>query len=183
MPFSRPFQGACVNHLSVGKYWHWWFRSEEATMRKGVLAAAGLALLAAVSWSAAPAQAMAISAPAALKGASDSISSTETVHCWDCGYYGGPRYYRPLLPTVLPAVLSPLLPAVLSVLLLGLSAVLPALLSSVLPALLGRRLRLRLLRPAAAVLRRPKRLLVLAVAASSSTTQHARGESPSPERG
>ena len=54
-------------------------------MRKGVLAAAGLALLAAVSWSAAPAQAMAISAPAALKGASDSISPAETVHCWDCG--------------------------------------------------------------------------------------------------
>ena len=55
-------------------------------MRKGVLAAAGLALLAAVSWSAAPAQAMAISAPAALKGASDSISLAETVHCWGCGY-------------------------------------------------------------------------------------------------
>ena len=62
-------------------------------MRRAVLAAAGLALLAAVSWSAAPAQAMAISAPAALKGASDSISLAETVHCWGCGYYGGPRYY------------------------------------------------------------------------------------------
>ena len=36
-------------------------------MRKSVLAAAGLAFLAAVSWSAAPAQAMAISAPAALE--------------------------------------------------------------------------------------------------------------------
>jgi len=55
-------------------------------MRKGVLAAAGLALLAAVSWNAAPAQAMAISAPAALKGASDSINPTETVHCWNCGF-------------------------------------------------------------------------------------------------
>jgi hypothetical protein len=60
-------------------------------MRKGVLAAAGLAILAAVSWNAAPAQAMAISAPAALKGA--SVKLTETVHCWDCGYGGG--YYRP----------------------------------------------------------------------------------------
>ena len=45
-------------------------------MRKGVLAAVGLALLAAVSWSAAPAQAMAISAPAALKGAATASSST-----------------------------------------------------------------------------------------------------------
>ena len=62
-------------------------------MRRAVLAAAGLALLAAASWSAAPAQAMAISAPATLKGASDSISLAETVHCWGCGYYGGPRYY------------------------------------------------------------------------------------------
>ena len=41
-------------------------------MRKGVLAAAGLAILAAVSWYPAPAQAMAISAPAALKSASDT---------------------------------------------------------------------------------------------------------------
>ena len=71
-------------------------------MRKGVLAAAGLAILAAVSWSAAPAQAMAISAPAALKSASDSVKLTETVHCWGCGYgyyaprprfYFGPRVY------------------------------------------------------------------------------------------
>jgi hypothetical protein len=67
---------------------------QEGTMRKGVLAAVGLAFLAAVSWSAAPARAMAISAPAALKGASDSINLTETVHCWNCGYWGGPRYYR-----------------------------------------------------------------------------------------
>jgi hypothetical protein len=64
-------------------------------MRRGVLAAAGLAFLAAVTWSATPAQAMAISAPAALKTASDSVKLTETVHCWDCGYWGGPRYYRP----------------------------------------------------------------------------------------
>ena len=62
-------------------------------MRNGVLAAAGLAFLAAVSWRAAPAQAMAISAPAALKGASDRVQLTETIHCWDCGYYGGPRPY------------------------------------------------------------------------------------------
>src|SRR5256885_10666185 len=65
-------------------------------MRKGVLVAAGLAILAAVSWNAAPAQAMAISAPAALKSASDSVKFTETVHCWDCGYGGG--YYRPYYP-------------------------------------------------------------------------------------
>ena len=62
-------------------------------MRRGVLAAAGLAFLAAVSWSAAPAQAMAISAPAALKGASDSIKLTETVHCWGCGCTAGYGYY------------------------------------------------------------------------------------------
>ena len=65
-------------------------------MRKGVLAAAGLAILAAVIWNTAPAQAMAISAPAALKSASDSVKLTETVHCWDCGYGGYYRpYYRP----------------------------------------------------------------------------------------
>jgi hypothetical protein len=63
-------------------------------MRKGVLAAVGLAFLAAVSWSAGPAQAMAISAPAALKGASDTIKLDETVHCWGrCGWGGG-GYYR-----------------------------------------------------------------------------------------
>ncbi|MEI8150849.1 MAG: hypothetical protein WCG92_04550, partial [Hyphomicrobiales bacterium] len=55
-------------------------------MRKGVLAAIGLSVLAAV-WSAAPARAMAISAPAALKTASDSVKVTEQVHCWDCGYW------------------------------------------------------------------------------------------------
>jgi hypothetical protein len=64
-------------------------------MRRCVLAMAGVALLATFSWSSAPAQAMAISAPAALKAASDGIKLTEAVHCWDCGYYGGPRYYRP----------------------------------------------------------------------------------------
>jgi hypothetical protein len=70
-------------------------------MRKGVLAAAGLALLAAVSWSSA--QAMPLSAPAALKGAADAIDVTGQVSCWDgCGYYYRPRYrpywrpyYRP----------------------------------------------------------------------------------------
>ncbi len=76
-------------------------------MRKGVLAAAGLALLAAVSWSAAPAQAMAISAPAALKGASDSIRPAETVHCWDCGYYGGPRFYRPYYRPITGRTIAP----------------------------------------------------------------------------
>ncbi len=65
-------------------------------MRKSILAAAGLAILAVVSWNAAPAQAMAISAPAALKSASDSVKLTETVHCWDCGGDWGYRpYYRP----------------------------------------------------------------------------------------
>ncbi len=65
-------------------------------MRKGVLAAAGLALLAAMILRApAPAQAMPISAPAALKGASDGIALTGNVHCWDDCYYGPPRYYRP----------------------------------------------------------------------------------------
>ena len=65
-------------------------------MRKGVLVAAGLVLAAALSWSSAPAKAMAIAAPAALKGASDSVALTETVHCWDCGGTYGPRpYYQP----------------------------------------------------------------------------------------
>jgi hypothetical protein len=63
-------------------------------MRKAVLAAAGLVILAAVSWTAAPAQAMAISAPAALKGASDNIKLTEPV-CWNCGWGPGYGYYRP----------------------------------------------------------------------------------------
>jgi hypothetical protein len=67
-------------------------------MRRGVLAAAGLAFLAAVTWNAAPAQAMAISAPVALK--SDSAKLIETVHCWDCGYGGG--YYRPYRPYYRP---------------------------------------------------------------------------------
>ena len=70
-------------------------------MRKTVLAAAGLAFLAAASWSAAPAQAMPLSAATALKGASDGIKLTEAVGCWDeCGYYAPRRhyyrsYYRP----------------------------------------------------------------------------------------
>ena len=64
-------------------------------MRKCVLAAVGLMLAGVVSWTSAPAQAMAISAPAALKIASDKIGLADKVHCWDCGYYGPPRYYRP----------------------------------------------------------------------------------------
>jgi hypothetical protein len=63
-------------------------------MRKGVLSAVGGALLAAVvALSAAPAQAVPLSAPAALKSARDAVDVTTNV-CWDCGY-GGPRYYRP----------------------------------------------------------------------------------------
>jgi hypothetical protein len=66
-------------------------------MRKGVFAAVGLAFLAAVSWNAAPAQAMAISAPAALKGASEAVKLDETVHCWgNCGWGWGGGYYRPV---------------------------------------------------------------------------------------
>jgi hypothetical protein len=65
-------------------------------MRKGVLAAAGSAFLAAaVVLSAAPAKAVPVSAPAALKGAGEAISLTENVCYGECGYYGGPRYYRP----------------------------------------------------------------------------------------
>jgi hypothetical protein len=63
-------------------------------MRKGILAAAGGALLATlISWNA---QAMPLAAPAALKDASESLSHTENV-CWGCGGYGyGYRpYYRP----------------------------------------------------------------------------------------
>ena len=62
-------------------------------MRKGVLAAAGLAFLAALSWSSLPARAMPLSAAAALKGASDGIDLAAKVHCWDECYYGRPRYY------------------------------------------------------------------------------------------
>lgn len=67
-------------------------------MRKGVWTAAGLALLAALSfgaWGSAPASAMAISAPAALKAAGEGIRLDQPVHCWDDCYYGPPRYYRP----------------------------------------------------------------------------------------
>jgi hypothetical protein len=63
-------------------------------MRKSVLTAAGLAILAVVTWSAAPAQAMAIAAPAALKSASDSVKLTETVNCWDCGDWGDRTYHH-----------------------------------------------------------------------------------------
>ena len=64
-------------------------------MRKGVLAAAGGTFLAAaVVLSAAPAQAVPVSAPAALKGAGEAISLTENVCYGEC-YYHGPRYYRP----------------------------------------------------------------------------------------
>lgn len=59
-------------------------------MSKGVIAAT-LTLIVAAFLSLAPARAMPISAPAALKSASDEINLTETV-CWGCGYYR-PRYY------------------------------------------------------------------------------------------
>ena len=61
-------------------------------MRQCVLAGVVLALIAAVSSSA---RAMPISAPAALKGASDQFQLTETVHCgyYGCGYHR--PYYRP----------------------------------------------------------------------------------------
>ena len=64
-------------------------------MRKGVLAAAGGALLAA-SDLVEPAQAVPISAPAALKDASESLALTENVY-WGCGGYGygGGYGYRP----------------------------------------------------------------------------------------
>lgn len=61
-------------------------------MRKSVLAATVLGLMAAMSLSA---RAMPISAPAVLKSASDQIQLAETVHCgyYGCGYYR--PYYRP----------------------------------------------------------------------------------------
>src|SRR6266568_6617081 len=65
-------------------------------MRKGVLAAAGVALLtAAVGLTAAPARAVPMSAPAALKSAGDAINLTANVCYGECGYYDRPRYYRP----------------------------------------------------------------------------------------
>jgi hypothetical protein len=68
---------------------------QEGSMRKGVLALTGLALLAAISWSSAPAQALVMSAPSALKGGIDAVSLTDRVNCWDdCGY-DRPRYSRP----------------------------------------------------------------------------------------
>ena len=70
-------------------------------MRKITLAAAALASLAALTFSA-PVQAMAISAPAALKSASDDLRVSEPVYyCYGaCGYgyrpyYGYRSYYRP----------------------------------------------------------------------------------------
>ena len=65
-------------------------------MRKGVLAAAGGALLAAsITWN--TAQAVPISAPAALKDASQSIALTDNVHYYGYGY-GYRPYYRPYRP-------------------------------------------------------------------------------------
>ena len=65
-------------------------------MRKGVLAAAGGALLAALVTSN-TAQAVPISAPAALKDASQSIALTDNVHYYGYGY-GYRPYYRPYRP-------------------------------------------------------------------------------------
>jgi hypothetical protein len=65
-------------------------------MRKSLLAAAALALLAPASWGSAPAHAMPLSAASALKAAGESLASTDKVGCWDDCYYGPPReYYRP----------------------------------------------------------------------------------------
>jgi len=65
-------------------------------MREGVLAAAGVAFLtAAIGLSAAPAQAVPISAPAALQGAGQAIGLTANVCYGECGYYDRPRYDRP----------------------------------------------------------------------------------------
>ena len=74
----RAFQGDCVNHLSVGNYRLFWTPQWEVVMRKGVLTAAGLALLAAIFLAPAPAAAAPI-APAALNGASErSIRPTRS---------------------------------------------------------------------------------------------------------
>ena len=63
--------------------------------RKSVsMAAGGAFLAAAISFSAAPAQAVPISAPAALKGAGEAINLTGNVCYGECGYYHRP-YYRP----------------------------------------------------------------------------------------
>jgi hypothetical protein len=63
-------------------------------MRRLLMVAVGLVFLAATAFSA-PAQAMAISAPAALKGATDGLRLAEPVYCYGggCGYYR--PYYRP----------------------------------------------------------------------------------------
>ena len=58
---------------------------------RSVVAAAGLAFVAAVLFGSAPARAMALSVPAALNGAIEDVSLAEKVHCrsvWRCGYYG-----------------------------------------------------------------------------------------------
>jgi hypothetical protein len=64
-------------------------------MRNKLLAAIGLAVLAVASWSATPAVAVTLAAPAALKSASDSVAVAETVNC-GCGDDWGWRrpYYR-----------------------------------------------------------------------------------------
>lgn len=63
-------------------------------MRRFLILAAGLVVLAATALTA-PAQAMPLSAPAALKDASNSLAMTEQVYCYGggCGYYR--PYYRP----------------------------------------------------------------------------------------
>jgi len=68
-------------------------------MRIGILAAAGLALLASSFVGAA--QAVPLSAPAALNGAATELGSIEKVGCWNgCGYSAGyspyPYYGYPL---------------------------------------------------------------------------------------
>src|SRR5262245_50818324 len=87
-------------------------------MHQGVLSAiAGTLLAAVVALSAAPAQAVPISTPAALKSAGDAISLTGNV-CWGgCGYggygYSGygygppPGYYRPYRPYYSPYYYRP----------------------------------------------------------------------------
>lgn len=64
-------------------------------MHKGVLSAAVGGLLAVLSLSILSAEAMPISAPAALNGTADRVSLADPVSCWDCGYDGYRPYYRP----------------------------------------------------------------------------------------
>jgi hypothetical protein len=58
------------------------------------MAAGSAFLAAAISFSAGPAQAVPISAPAALKGAGEAVNLTSNVCYGECGYYHRP-YYRP----------------------------------------------------------------------------------------